>query len=72
MQDSMFIGLDVHKAPVYVAVADGKRGGEVRSWGVISHRADEVKSNRRSGPMHWRLHNRISQNHGLFLGRTGA
>lgn len=43
MQDSMFIGLDVHKATISVAVADGKRGGEVRSWGVIPNRADEVK-----------------------------
>jgi hypothetical protein len=39
----MFIGLDVHKATISVAVADGKRGGEVRSWGVIPNRADEVK-----------------------------
>jgi len=43
MQDSMFIGLDVHKATISVAVADGKRGGEVRSWGVIPNRADEIR-----------------------------
>lgn len=43
MQDSMFIGLDVHKATISVAVADGKRGGEVRSWGVIPNRADDVR-----------------------------
>ena len=32
MKDSMFIGLDVHKATISVAVADGERGGEVRDW----------------------------------------
>jgi microcompartment protein CcmL/EutN len=39
----MFIGLDVHKATISVAVADGKRGGEVRSWGVIPHRAGDIQ-----------------------------
>lgn len=43
MQDSMFIGLDVHKATISVAVADGERGGEVRHWGKISNRADHVR-----------------------------
>jgi len=33
MQDSTFIGLDVHKATISVAVAHGERGGEVRHWG---------------------------------------
>ncbi|CCA89917.1 hypothetical protein PP1Y_Lpl1214 (plasmid) [Novosphingobium sp. PP1Y] len=36
MQDSMFIGLDVHKATISVAVADGMRGGEaVQRRGAI-------------------------------------
>ena len=43
MHHSMIIGLDVHKATISVAVAEGKRGGDVRSWGVIPNRADEVK-----------------------------
>ena len=43
MQDSMFIGLDVHKATISVAVAKGERGGEVRHWGTIPHRADQVR-----------------------------
>jgi hypothetical protein len=48
MEHSMFIGLDVHKATISVAVADGKRGGEVRSWGVIPHRAVIFKRSSRS------------------------
>ncbi len=43
MQDSIFIGLDVHKATISVAVAKGERGGEVRHWGTIPHRADQVR-----------------------------
>lgn len=43
MQDTMFIGLDVHKATISVAVAKGERGGEVRHWGAIPHRADQVR-----------------------------
>lgn len=37
MQVSTFIGLDVHKATISVAIA---RGGEVRHWGTIPHRPD--------------------------------
>jgi hypothetical protein len=33
MQSSMFIGLDVHKATISVAVAQGERGGEVQPLG---------------------------------------
>jgi hypothetical protein len=29
----MFIGLDVHKATISVAVAQGERGGELCHWG---------------------------------------
>ncbi len=43
MQDSMFIGLDVHKATISVAIAQGERGGEVRHWGTIPHRSDHVR-----------------------------
>jgi len=43
MQDSTFIGLDVHKATISVAVAQGERGGEVRHWGTIPHRPDHVR-----------------------------
>jgi len=43
MQNSIFIGLDVHKATISVAVAQGNRGGEVRHWGAIPHRPDHVR-----------------------------
>ncbi|PTR05081.1 hypothetical protein C8J28_1781, partial [Cereibacter azotoformans] len=43
MQDSTFIGLDVHKATISVAVAQGERGGEVRHWGTIQNRPDHVR-----------------------------
>ncbi|MFD2738814.1 IS110 family transposase, partial [Sulfitobacter aestuarii] len=43
MQDSTFIGLDVHKATISVAVARGERGGEVRHWGTITHRPDHIR-----------------------------
>lgn len=43
MQDSTFIGLDVHKATISVAVARGERRGEVRHWGKVPHRADHVR-----------------------------
>ncbi|WP_206338592.1 hypothetical protein [Antarcticimicrobium sediminis] len=39
----MFIGLDVHKATISVAVAQSERGGEVRHWGTIPHRPDHVR-----------------------------
>jgi len=43
MQDSTFIGLDVHKATISVAVAHGERGGEVRHVGDVPHRPDHVR-----------------------------
>ena len=43
MQDSTFIGLDVHKATISVAVAQGERGGEVRHLGTVAHRPDHVR-----------------------------
>lgn len=43
MQDIMFVGLDVHKATISVAVASAARGGEVRCWGSIPNRGDHVR-----------------------------
>ena len=43
MQDSTFIGLDVHKATISVAVARDERGGEVRHWGTLPHRPDHLR-----------------------------
>ncbi len=43
MHDSTFIGLDVHKATISVAVAQGERGGEVRHWGTVPHRPDHIR-----------------------------
>lgn len=43
MQDSKFIGLDVHKATISVALAKGERGCETRHWGTIPHRTDHVR-----------------------------
>jgi transposase len=43
MQGSTFIGLDVHKATISVAIARGERGGEVRHWGTVPHRPDHVR-----------------------------
>ena len=35
-----YVGLDVHKATVCVAVAEGGRGGEVRQLGVFDNRPE--------------------------------
>ena len=43
MLDSTFIGLDVHKAAISVAVAKRERGGEVRHWGTVRHRHCHVR-----------------------------
>jgi transposase len=42
MQTIMYVGLDVHKAAVSVAVAEGGRGGEVRHIGVFPNRPDQI------------------------------
>jgi transposase len=40
MDDTSFVGLDVHKATVCVAVAESGRGGEVRQIGVFENRPE--------------------------------
>ena len=42
MNTTIFVGLDVHKATVSVAVAEGQRGGEVRCLGTFPNRADQI------------------------------
>ena len=44
MEDSTFIGLDVPKATISVAVAQGEQGGDVRHWGTVPHRPDQVRN----------------------------
>ncbi|MEH6952964.1 hypothetical protein V4R08_17180 (plasmid) [Nitrobacter sp. NHB1] len=40
MDSIIYVGLDVHKATVSVAVAGGGRSGEIRQIGVFANRAD--------------------------------
>ena len=40
MNSITYVGLDVHKATVSVAVAEGYRGGEVRQLGVFENRPE--------------------------------
>ena len=42
MQNIIFVGLDVHKATVSVAVAEGGRGGEVRAIGTFANNTGEI------------------------------
>ncbi len=64
MQDTMFVGLDVHKATISVAVASAARGGEVRHWGSIPNRADHVRK------LVEKLGGKAGQLHFLLRGRT--
>ena len=41
--NTLFVGLDVHKATVVAAVAEGKRDGAIRQIGTIPHRADQIR-----------------------------
>jgi transposase len=70
MDDITFVGLDVHKATVCVAIAESGRGGEVRQIGVFENRPEVLsrmaarlgKDGRRlsfcyeAGPCGYRLH----------------
>ena len=40
MNSTIFVGLDVHKTTVSVAVAEGRRGGEVRHLGTFENRIE--------------------------------
>jgi transposase len=43
MNNIIFLGLDVHKEKIAVAVAEGGRGGEVRQLGNFLYRPDHIK-----------------------------
>ncbi len=40
--NSAFVGMDVHKDTIAVAVADGARGGEVRFWGSVPNETTSI------------------------------
>jgi len=55
--NTIYVGLDVHKSTISVAVAEDGRGGEVRNYGVVENRADLlVKLVERLGRRGQRLH----------------
>ncbi len=43
MTNIVFVGLDVHKATIAVALAEGGRGGEVRELGNFLNRPDHIR-----------------------------
>ena len=75
MDDIIFVGLDVHKATVCVAIAESGRGGEVRQIGVFENRPEVLsrmaarlgKDGRRlsfcyeAGPCGYRLHRLLNR-----------
>ena len=42
MDHSIYVGMDIHKASIAVAVADGGRGGDVRFMGEVPNRPEAV------------------------------
>ena len=42
MDDTIFVGMNVHKATISIAVANGARGSEMRHFGNFPNRADHV------------------------------
>ena len=42
MEPDIFIGLDVHKSSITIALADAGRNGDVRRYGVINNTANDV------------------------------
>ena len=43
MNDITYVGLDVHKATVCVAIAESGHGGELREVGVFENRPDVLR-----------------------------